>query len=120
MMVSEKKKARYQKGRGHTARGILLIGKDQQQRVLHFTVVDDPVKLNGSFLHALRVAGVNHENQSLCTGVVVSPEGSNLVLTTDIPDIELDILVSHAFDIESNCRNGGDVLVAEFELIENS
>lgn len=117
-MVSEK--VRHQKGRGHTARGILLVGEDQQQRVLHFAVVDDLVQLRGSFLHAIRVAGVNHENQSLCTGVVVSPEGSNLILTTDIPDIELDVLVSHAFDIESNRRNGGDVLVGEFELIENS
>jgi hypothetical protein len=50
----------------------------------------------------------------------VSPEGSDLVLTTDIPDIELDILVGHALDVESDSRNGGYVLVAEFKFVENS
>jgi hypothetical protein len=50
----------------------------------------------------------------------VSPEGSDLVLTTDIPDIELDILVGHALDVESDGRNGSHILVAEFKFVENS
>ena len=50
----------------------------------------------------------------------MSPEGSDLVLTTDIPDVELDILVGHALDVESDGRNGSNILVAEFKFVENS
>lgn len=48
----------------------------------------------------------------------MSPQRTNLVLTTDIPDIELDILVGDALDVESDGRDGGDVLV-ELQLVEN-
>lgn len=50
----------------------------------------------------------------------MSPEGSDLVLTTDVPDVELDILVGHALDVESDSRNGSHILVAKFEFVENS
>ena len=50
--------------------------------------------------------------------VVVSPERSDLVLSTHLPDVELDILVCHRFDVESYGRDGGHALV-EFELVED-
>jgi hypothetical protein len=43
----------------------------------------------------------------------MSPQRSNLVLTTDIPDVELCILVRDGFDVEADCGDGSDVL---FEL----
>ena len=46
------------------------------------------------------------------------PEWANLVLTTDIPDIELDILVGDSLNVEADGGNRGDVL-AELELVEN-
>lgn len=46
------------------------------------------------------------------------PQRTNLVLTTDIPDVKLDILVGDSLDVEADGRNGGDVL-AELELVEN-
>lgn len=49
----------------------------------------------------------------------MSPKWSDLVLTTDIPDVELDILVGHTLDVESDGRNGSHVLVAEFKFVEN-
>lgn len=50
----------------------------------------------------------------------MSPEGSDLVLTTDVPDVELNVLVGNALDVKSDSRNGSHVLVAEFEFVENS
>lgn len=41
----------------------------------------------------------------------MSPERPNLVLTSYIPYIKLDILVGDRFDIEANSWDGGNVLV---------
>lgn len=46
------------------------------------------------------------------------PQGSDLVLATDIPDVELDVLVCDGLDVEADGGNGGDVL-AELELVED-
>lgn len=47
----------------------------------------------------------------------MSPERSDLVLTTDIPNVELDVLIGHALDVESDGRNSSHVLVAEFKFV---
>lgn len=52
------------------------------------------------------------------TAKVMPPQRSNLVLATNIPHVELDVLVRHRLDVEANSRDGGDVL-AELELVEN-
>ena len=51
------------------------------------------------------VLTVNNENESLCSGVVVSPERSNLVLSPDVPYIEFNILVRHSFYIETDYKH---------------
>ena len=52
------------------------------------------------------------------TREVVSPQRTDLVLTADIPDVELGVLVGDGFDVEPDGGDGGDVLV-ELELVEN-
>lgn len=103
----------------HTSRNILFVCKDKQESILHFAVVDDLVKLRTSFLQTRGVARIHHEDQTLCTGVVMSPKRTDLVLTTDIPHIELDILIGDALDVESDGGDGGHVLVAEFQFVQN-
>lgn len=98
----------------HTARDILLVGKNQKQRVLHFAIVDNLVQLRLGLLEAGGITRVHDEDQALCTGVVVSPERADLVLTTNIPHIELDVLIGHALDVKSNRGDCGHILVAEF------
>lgn len=56
---------------------------------------------------------------SILTTEVMPPKRTNLVLTTNIPHIELDILVRDGLDVEADGGNGGDVL-AELELVEDS
>lgn len=46
----------------------------------------------------------------------MTPKGSNLVLTTDIPDGERDILVFDCLDVEADSRDGGYDLT-KLELI---
>lgn len=52
------------------------------------------------------------------TAEVVSPQRTNLVLATNIPDVELDVLVGDRLDVEADGGNGGDVL-AELELVQD-
>jgi hypothetical protein len=49
----------------------------------------------------------------------MSPQRADLVLTSNVPYIELDILVRHSLHIEAYCRDGGDVLV-ELKFVEDS
>lgn len=53
------------------------------------------------------------------TRIVMSPQRSNLVLPTDVPDIEFHILVCHTLHVEADRGDGSDVLVGEFQFVEN-
>lgn len=46
------------------------------------------------------------------------PQRSYLVLAADIPDVELDVLVCYRLDVETDSRNGGNILI-ELQLVEN-
>lgn len=48
----------------------------------------------------------------------MSPQWPDLVLPTHIPHVELDVLVRDRLDVETDCRDRGDILV-ELELIED-
>ena len=53
----------------------------------------------------MRVIGIYHEDKSLRILIVVSPEGTNLILTTYIPHSERDIFVLDRFNIKTNSRD---------------
>jgi hypothetical protein len=48
----------------------------------------------------------------------VSPQGTDLVLTSDVPHVEFGVLVCDSLDVEADGWDGGDVLV-ELELVED-
>ena len=52
------------------------------------------------------------------TREVVSPQRADLVLASDIPDVEFCVLVSDCLDVEADGGDGRDVLV-ELELVED-
>lgn len=45
-----------------TLRKVLLVSKDQDDRVPHLAVVDDPVKLLSGLVYPVSVRAVYHEN----------------------------------------------------------
>lgn len=92
-----------QKTRQRTSRQILLVGKHEEQAILHLPVAKNPVKLLLRLVDPLPILAVHDKDETLCSSIVVSPERSNLVLPTDIPHVEFDILVRHGFDVEANC-----------------
>ena len=52
-------------------------------------------------MDTLSIGGVDDENESLRVLVVVSPEGSDLVLSADVPDGEGNVFVFDGFDVET-------------------
>jgi hypothetical protein len=48
----------------------------------------------------------------------MSPQGTDLVLASDIPDVELGVLVCDSLHVEADGRDGGDVLV-KLEFVED-
>jgi hypothetical protein len=49
---------------------ILLVRKYQQQRILHFPVLDDTGELGTGFIDTVAVVGVNDEDETLGSCVV--------------------------------------------------
>ncbi len=67
------------------------------------------------FLSGLVDAGaiitIDHEDQALGTGKIMPPQGPDLILSTDIPHVELDVFIGDGFDVEADGGDRGDVLI---------
>ena len=87
-------------------RQVLLVGVDQKTCVLQLLVVDESPQFLLGQAEAFVVAGVNHKDDALSVVVIVSPQVANSRLASDVPDVEVDVLVADFLDIEAHCRNG--------------
>merc|ERR1719274_355365 len=74
--------------------------------------------ISGS-INTISIVGINNENQSLCILIVVSPQRSDLILSSYIPHSEANILVLNSLDVETNGRNGSDNFT-QFKLVQDS
>merc|ERR1719217_360519 len=79
----------------HSTWQILLVCKHQDHSVSHLLLVKHLEELLSRILDAITVAAVYNEDRTICTLVVVPPELSDLILTTDVPDSEAQVLVLH-------------------------
>lgn len=53
-------------------------------------------------INTFPILAVDNKHEALGAGVVMSPEGADLVLATNVPDVELDVLVCHGLHVEAN------------------
>ena len=53
------------------------------------------------------------------TAIVMSPERPDLVLSTDIPHVELDVLHVDRLNIEPNRRDRGHLVILQLECVQN-
>ena len=104
--------------RFHGVREVLFVGEDQDDGVLHLPVVDDPVELLPGLVDPVPVGAVHHENEALGAGVVMSPEGPDLVLAPDVPHVELHILIGDGLHVEPDRGDGGDRL-SQLQLVQD-
>lgn len=72
------------KTRSLTIGHILLVGKHQEEAVAHLAVVQDLVQLFARLVDPGAVLRVDDKDEALGAGVVVPPEGSDLVLAADV------------------------------------
>jgi hypothetical protein len=80
---------------------ILLVGEDQEKGISQFILVEHALQFLASLDYTITIVGINNENDTLGVLEVMSPQWTNLVLSTDIPNCELNVLVLDSFDVET-------------------
>lgn len=80
---------------------ILLVGEDKKDSIAKLVLVEHALELLSCLNNTIAIVGVNDEDNTLSVLEVVSPQRTNLVLTTDIPHGELNVLVLYSLDIEA-------------------
>lgn len=105
-------------GGGHGIGKILLVGEDQEEGVPQLVLVEHALKFLPSLGDTVTIVAVDDEDDTLGILEVMPPQGADLVLTTDIPDGELNVLVLDCLNVEANSGDGGDDF-AELELVED-
>ena len=104
--------------RAHRVRQILLVGEHQQHRIPKLIFVQHAVQLIASFRDAIAIVAIHNKDQTLSVLKVMSPERANLILSTDVPHRERNVLVLHGLDVETDRRNRRHDLT-ELELVQD-
>ena len=86
-----------------TYRQILLVGEDKEKSIAELVLVQHALQLLTSLNNTVAIVGVDDEDDALGVLEVMSPQRTDLVLSSDIPHGELDVLVLDGLDIEA-CR----------------
>lgn len=86
---------------GRTYRKILLVGKDQEESISQLVLVEHALQLLTGLDDTVTIVAVDDEDDTLGVLEVMSPERTDLVLTADIPDGELNVLVLDSLDVET-------------------
>ena len=102
----------------HSIGQVLLVGKDQQNCVLHLWLLQHLVQFILGIIDSVAVRTIHHIDQTICAFKVVAPKSANLVLATHIPNVELDVLVFHGLHIKSYGGDGGNDL-CQFQAVQN-
>jgi hypothetical protein len=77
-------------GDGHGVGEILFVAQDEESRVSEFVFSQHLLEFEGGFVDSLAIVGIDNEDDSFGVVVIVSPQGSNLVLTSNIPNGEAE------------------------------
>lgn len=79
----------------------MLVGEHQEKGVPELILVEHALQLLAGLGHTVTVVAVDDEDDTLGVLEVVSPQRTDLVLSTDIPDSELDVTVLDGLDVEA-------------------
>ena len=87
--------------RTHGVRKILLVSEHEQDGIAQLVLVEHSVHFIARGIDTISIIGIHHKDQTLGVLVVVTPQRTDLVLTTDIPNCERDVLVLNSLDVET-------------------
>ena len=85
-----------------TPRQVLLVRKHEQKTLLHLPITQYPMELLLRLVYTFPVLAVDNEDETLGTGVVMPPQRPDLILSSDIPDVEFDVLVRHGLHVKAH------------------
>lgn len=88
-------------GSVHGVGQILLVGEDEEESVAELVLVKHALKLLASLDDTVAIVGVDDEDDTLGVLEVMPPQRADLVLSTDIPHGELNVLVLDGLDVEA-------------------
>ena len=103
---------------GHGVGEILLVGKDEKDSITQFVLLQHLLELLVGLGDTFAIVGVNNKDETLGVLEVVAPQGTDLVLTSDIPHGERDVLVLNSLNVETNGGDGGDNLT-QLQLVQD-
>lgn len=72
---------------------VLLVGEHQQRHVLEVVLAQQALELLNALLQSHLVRGVHHVDETVRVLVVVLPVGADRLLTTDVPNIQLEAVL---------------------------
>jgi len=98
---------------------ILLVGEDEEESIAELVLIQHTLQLLPRLNNTIAIVAVDDEDDALRVLEVMPPERADLVLSSDIPHGELDVLVLDRLDVEADRRNGGDDFT-KLELVEDS
>ncbi len=73
---------------------VLLVGEHEQRDILEVVLDKEGLKFLGALLQALLIGGVNDVNETIGVLEIILPVGANGALTTDIPNVQLEAILS--------------------------
>lgn len=79
---------------------VLFVAVNQNNSITHLAVINNPVKFGSRFVNSIPVGGIDNKNEGLRSSEIMTPQRSDFVLSTDIPNIEFYVLVLNSFDVE--------------------
>lgn len=80
---------------------ILLVGKDQKNSLTQLILIEHALKFLTGLNDTVTIVAVDDEDDTLGILEVMSPQRTNLVLTTNVPHGELNVLVLDGLDVEA-------------------
>jgi len=102
----------------HRIGKILLVGEDEKEGVPEFVFVEHSLEFFTCFGDTIAIVGIDDEDDALGVLEVMPPKWPDFILTSDVPDGEVDVLILDRFDIETDGRNGSHDF-AQFELVQD-
>ena len=82
-------------------RQILFVCKDQKQSIPQLVLIQHALQLLTGLNDTIAVIAINDENDALGILEVMPPQRSDLILSSHIPNGELNVFIFDSFDIEA-------------------
>lgn len=79
----------------------LFVSENEQYSITKFVFGEHSHQFFAGFPYSFSIIWVDHKDQSLCVLEVMPPQGTNFVLSTNIPHSEWNILIFDSFDVEA-------------------